>query len=258
MFNEKDIISKWNSEMYDFEETETYDVEFALAVIGAEPKRILEIACGSGRFLVPMANAGHNITGLDFDEHMLKRIAAKISSTQNVRWKKSDVINDEWETGFDVVLLAANFLFNIVSDMDYKQAQELMIKKSADALVSGGHVLVDYGYTFHPEKWFNNPSPNLVWQGTDSEGNFGRMILYNNTYDTETGIAKCIRRFEMTLADGSALVEEIPTEKHFVTIEQVHEWLERYGFVIENEWGDYNGNSISENTNRAIIWAKKK
>lgn len=258
MFNEKDIISKWNSEMYDFEETETYDVEFALAVIGAEPKRILEIACGSGRFLVPMANAGHNITGLDFDEHMLKRIAAKISSTQNVRWKKSDVINDEWETGFDVVLLAANFLFNIVSDMDYKQAQELMIKKSADALVSGGHVLVDYGYTFHPEKWFNNPSPNLVWQGTDSEGNFGRMILYNNTYDTETGIAKCIRRFEMTLADGSALVEEIPTEKHFVTIEQIHEWLEQYGFVVENEWGDYSGNSISENTNRAIIWAKKK
>lgn len=258
MFNEKDIISKWNSEMYDFEETETYDVEFALAVIGAEPKRILEIACGSGRFLVPMANAGHNITGLDFDEHMLKRIAAKISSTQNVRWKKSDVINDEWETGFDVVLLAANFLFNIVSDMDYKQAQELMIKKSADALVSGGHVLVDYGYTLHPEKWFNNPSPNLVWQGTDSEGNFGRMILYNNTYDTETGIAKCIRRFEMTLADGSALVEEIPTEKHFVTIEQIHEWLEQYGFVVENEWGDYSGNSISENTNRAIIWAKKK
>lgn len=258
MFNEKDIISKWNSEIYDFEETETYDVEFALAVIGAEPKRILEIACGSGRFLVPMANAGHNITGLDFDEHMLKRIAAKISSTQNVRWKKSDVINDEWETGFDVVLLAANFLLNIVSDMDYKQAQELMIKKSADALVSGGHVLVDYGYTFHPEKWFNNPSPNLVWQGTDSEGNFGRMILYNNTYDTEMGIAKCIRRFEMTLADGSALVEEIPTEKHFVTIEQIHEWLEQYGFVVENEWGDYSGNSINENTNRAIIWAKKK
>ena len=72
MYNEKDIISKWNSEMYDCNETETDDVEFALSVIGAEPKRILEIAYGSGRFLVPMAEAGHDVTGLDFDEHMNK------------------------------------------------------------------------------------------------------------------------------------------------------------------------------------------
>lgn len=258
LYNEKDIISKWNSEMYDCEETETHDVEFALSVIGSETKRILEIACGSGRFLVPMADVGHDVTGLDFDEHMLNRIPTKISGTQNIRWYKSDVIKNEWGNGFDIVLLAANFLSNIVSDMDYEKAQELMIKKTADALVSGGYVFIDYAYTFYPEKWFNIPHPNLVWQGTDSEGNFGRMILYNNTYDTETGIAKCIRRFEMTLADGSTLVEEIPTEKHFVTIEQVHEWLERYGFVIESEWGDYSGNPISEDTNRAIIWAKKK
>ena len=133
-----------------------------------------------------------------------------------------------------------------------------MIKKSAEALLPGGHVLIDYGYTFHPENWFHNPNPKLVWQGTDSEGNFGKMILYNNTYDAETGIAKSIRRFEMILADGSTLVEEIPSKKHFVTVEQVHQWLERYGFAVENEWGDYSGNPISEHTNRAIIWAKKK
>ena len=258
MYNEKDIISKWNSEMYDRTETDTNDVEFALSVIGAEPKRILEIACGSGRFLVPMANAGHNVTGLDFDEHMLNRIATKISGTQNIRWYKSDVINDEWETEFDIVLLVANFLSNIVSDMDYEYAQELMIKKSAAALVCGGYLLIDYAYTSYPEKWFSNPNPIVVWQGTDSEGNWGKMVLLNNTYDKETGISKCIRRFEMTLADGRSLVQEIPTEKHFATLEQVREWLNRSGFVIENEWGDYHGNPISENTNRAIIWAKKK
>ena len=257
MYNEKDIISKWNSEMYDCNETDTNDVEFALSVIGVEPKRILEIACGSGRFLVPMAAAGHNVTGLDFDEHMLNRIDTKISSTHNIRWRKSDVINDAWGTGFDIVLLTANFLSNIVSDMDYEKAQELVIRKSADALVSGGYVLIDYAYTFYPEKWFNNPNPNIVWQGTDSKGNFGKMILLNNTYDKETGIAKCTRRFEMTLVDGSTLIQEIPTEKHFATLEQVREWLNRSGFIIENEWGDYHGNPISEHTTRAIIWARR-
>ena len=66
------------------------------------------------------------------------------------------------------------------------------------------------------------------------------------------------RRFEMTLADGSRLIQEIPTEKHFATLEQVRKWLTRSGFVVENEWGDYHGNSIGENTHRAIIWAKKR
>ena len=258
MYNEKDIISKWNSEMYDCNETETYDVDFALSIIGNNPKRILEIACGSGRFLVPMAEAGHDVTGLDFDDYMLDKISGKISSAQNIQWRKLDVINEEWGTGFDVVLLAANFLFNIVSDMDYEQAQELMIRKASGALVSGGLVLIDYAHTFHPENWFQNTEPNVIWQGTDSEGNFGKMVLLNSTYDANTGITQSIRRFEMKLADGSSFVQEIPVRKHFASLEQVHTWLEQAGFIIENEWGDYYGNPISENTHRAIIWARKK
>lgn len=257
MYNENDIISKWNSEMYDCNETETDDVEFALSIIGVASKCILEIACGSGRFLVPMANAGHNVVGLDFDEHMLSKITDKITEGQNISWKKADVIRDEWGAGFDVVVVAGNFLSNIVSDLGYEEAQKLIFQKSADALVSGGYVFIDYAYTFYPEKWFDNPYPNVVWEGVDSEGNSGKMILLSNTYDVKSGMAKCIRRFEMTLADGSNLVQEIPTEKHFATLEQVHEWLSCSGFVIESEWGDYQGNPISEKTNRAIIWARK-
>ncbi len=70
MYNEKDIIAQWNADMYDLNETNMDDVVFALTLIGTKPKKILEIACGSGRFLIPMAKAGHTVTGLDFDEYM--------------------------------------------------------------------------------------------------------------------------------------------------------------------------------------------
>ena len=43
LYNEKDIISKWNSEMYDCNETGKDDVEFALSLIGVAPKHILDI-----------------------------------------------------------------------------------------------------------------------------------------------------------------------------------------------------------------------
>ena len=258
LYNEKDIIAKWNSEMYDHNEVETDDVEFALSIIEKAPQQILEIACGSGRFLVPMAKGGHNVVGLDFDKYMLNRIVTKISNAENIKWYHSDVIHDEWGTGYDVVVLGANFLCNIVSDMDYESAQKSLIQKSADALVSGGHVFIDYAYTSHPEKWFDNTEPRIIWQGEDSEGNYGKMMLLDNTFDKKSYTAECIRRFELKLADGTDIVQEIPTKKHIVRPEQVHEWLEQVGFAIELECGDYQGNPIGEQTNRVIIWARKE
>ena len=256
MYNEKDIIAQWNADMYDLNEIDTDDVELALMLIGTTPKKVLEIACGSGRFLVPVAKAGHDVIGLDFDAYMLEKITHKIT-TEKIKWHKADVIYDDWGAGFDVVILGANFLFNIVSDMNYEQAQKLMIQKSADALVVGGHIFVDYAYPKYPEKCFHNPNPIVIWEGTDSHGNFGKMTLLDNVYDTENSIARSVRRFDMILADGSTLVQEIPSEKHFIMLEQIHQWLDEAGFVIEQECGDYQGNPISEMTNRAIIWARK-
>ncbi len=218
MYNEKDIIAQWNADMYDLNETYTDDAEFALKLMGTAPKKVLEIACGSGRFLVPVAKAGHDATGLDFDEHMLEKIARK-TADEKIKWHKADVVYDDWGTGYDVIILGA--------------------------------------YTQYPEKWFHNPEANLIWEGTDSHGNFGKMALLDNTYDAESGVARFVRRFDMRLADGSALVQEIPSEKHFAPLEQVHKWLEEAGFVIERECGDYQGHLISETTDRAIIWARK-
>lgn len=121
--------------MYDLNETYTDDAKFALMLMGTTPKKVLEIACGSGRFMVNVAKAGHDVTGLDFDEYMLERIAHKITN-EKMKWHKAD--------------------------MNYEQAQKLMIQKSADALTVGGHIFVDYAYSQYPEKWFHNPDPIIV------------------------------------------------------------------------------------------------
>lgn len=257
MYSEDEIISMWSADMYDLDETDVTDVDFARSIIGALSKRILEPACGSGRYLVPLAKSGHNVVGLDFDEFMLKKIDAKIEGRGNVEWRKSDIIKDEWEIGFDVVLLAANILFNIVSDIEYEKAQKLLIEKSAKSLLPGGHLFIDYGYTIYPEKWYDNPEPNLIWEGTDSHGNIGRMVLLDSKFDQTNGICTFVRRYEITAENGISIVRDIPTKKHFASLLQIQEWLLNYGFVIEGEWGDYEKNPISGSTNRAIIWARK-
>ena len=258
MYNENEILSKWNAEMYDRHSQDTRDIDFLLSVIGPPPKRVLEIACGSGRILVPLAKAGYTAVGMDFDEAMLDRIAPRAEGIPGLSWHRADVIADNWGTGFDVVLLAGNILFNIVSGADYAKAQRTLIEKAAGALVPGGGVYIDYGYFAHPEAVFRNPGERVIWEGSDSEGNTGRMSLVGSTYDPGSRITEFTRRFELTLRDGRTVRQDIPSRKHFASLEQLRGWLGSAGFSVKAEYGDFDRNPVGENTDRALIWAEKR
>ena len=261
MFNEKPIISKWVADMYEQEVTETDDVDFLLSLIGQAPKRILEVCCGSGRILVPLAEAGHMASGLDADGFMLAKIPEKAEGLETIEWRQADAVSGDWGTGFDVVVLAGNILYNIVSDMEYEKAQELFIRKAASALVHGGHVYIEYqpgGHRLTQEDKSHKDSGDwTVWEGTDNEGNHGKMKLLAGEYDSNTRLDTFTRRFELTLKSGETIQEDIPCVKHFATLNQIHNWLSDAGFSIEQEYGDYNRNPIVENTKRVIIFARK-
>ena len=85
MYNEDQLFSKWAAEMYDRDETGAEDVDFALYLIGLRPRRVLDVACGSGRFLVPLARAGHTAEGFDFDPAMLERIPSGPGTPEALR-----------------------------------------------------------------------------------------------------------------------------------------------------------------------------
>jgi len=38
---------------------------------------------------------------------------------------------------------------------------------------------------------------------------------------------------------------------------QLHGWLNNAGFAIEQEYGDYNGNPVTDDSRSAVIYAKK-
>jgi SAM-dependent methyltransferase len=54
------------------------DVAFWQAMAAAAPGPLLELGCGTGRILLPLARAGHEVTGLDLAPHMLARCRAKL------------------------------------------------------------------------------------------------------------------------------------------------------------------------------------
>lgn len=251
------IINKWFSDLYDQEETQIEDVNFLFSVIGKNEKNILEVCCGSGRILVPLAKAGHSVTGFDMDENMLAHISSKAKELTNIRFSKADAIASSWGENFDIVVLAGNILINIVSDINYKEAQKLFIKKAYDSLKTNGHVYIDFNCFSNPQKSFINPNERTIFEGTDSFGNYGKSSIYDSKYEERTQITTFKRKIEITTKAGERIVKESDCVKHIPTLAQVREWLEETGFKIIQEYGDYKGEPISETSNRAIIWAEK-
>lgn len=255
MLKEEKIIADWSADMYEIDETETYDVEFMLDCLGTTPKRVLEIACGSGRILVPLAKARHQADGLDLDEAMLAKIPAKAEGLDNITWRIADAIADDWGTGYDVVVIAGNFLMNIVSEEGPERAQRVLLAKAKSALKPGGMLYIDYNHTFYPEQWYVHPGERVIWEGTDSHGTGGRMLLCDSAYDSENCLICATRRYELETSSGEKIRKEMTSVKRYLAIEQLHGWLAEEGFRIEKEYGDYAGNPIGETTGRAIICA---
>ena len=68
------------AELYDLEHDEVHDdIELYSAIADQVEGRILEVGCGSGRLLVPLAQAGHDVTGIDRSTVMLDRARARIA-----------------------------------------------------------------------------------------------------------------------------------------------------------------------------------
>ena len=70
------LIAEWYD---DWLASRTEDVDFYCGYFDGFPGRVLELACGSGRLLVPIAKRGVLIHGLDSSEDMLHALSEKAS-----------------------------------------------------------------------------------------------------------------------------------------------------------------------------------
>ncbi len=67
------------AEYYDWDHGFSYDIPFYLEYAEEAGSPILELACGTGRILAPLAEAGHTVHGLDLSENMLAVAREKIA-----------------------------------------------------------------------------------------------------------------------------------------------------------------------------------
>lgn len=262
----KAFIGKyWYAYIYEQLEKQTNDVEFLIKVIeqelNGEKQNILEVACGGGRISVPLAKAGHMVTGFDADEYMLLRCYMQSQHLPNLTCYQADAILDDWGSGFDIIILGGNLLINIESEIDYAAAQITLIEKAAKALRVGGYLFLDFDLHANPEIAFNVLKEGSYFSGIDDLGTMGRTVSYGSVYNPVTQICTGTNHLELKLNNEELLIISKLWYKHIPTQAQVYSWLENAGFIIDKTFENYTNNRLENQYDkfvRATIWARKQ
>jgi SAM-dependent methyltransferase len=263
--NKDFIVRHWYADVYEQLVQDLNEVDFLLKVLreqtDGKPQNILEVACGGGRICVPLARAGHNVTGFDMDEHMLLKCVKRMKGLKNLSVYQADGTEDDWGNGFDVVALAGNIIMNIESDKDYSEAQAMFIHKAADALRPGGHVYLDFDLHVNLRDTFGSLDDSCYFHGVDDFGTSGKLLYTGSICDPVTRINCRIGHWDLTLVSGERYVKPYMSYKHLPSQEQVYGWIADAGLVIEKTYKNFSDESIDEPLKehcRATIWARKE
>jgi SAM-dependent methyltransferase len=257
-----DTIGRYIAEIYDRTETQQDDVALIQSLIGDRKVRILEPFCGHGRMLIPLAEAGYMIVGLDLSNELLHSLDGRLRDLPaevqaRASFRKSDVIADEWPTGFDVVVLGANCFYELATP----QEQEHCIQAAAEALVPGGHLYLDNNHmegVLDPSWCKPGVQEHVFPTGVCADGTQVRGTSETIWYDAAQRLVRFRRAVTIERPDRRVQKREWIQQKHPPSTEEMSGWLHAHGFVIEALWGSRHRAPYTSDAERAIFWARRQ
>jgi SAM-dependent methyltransferase len=245
------------AELYDLEhQNYDEDVEFYGSFIEAAGDPVLELGCGSGRLLVPIAQAGFRVTGLDRSMAMLNRarqLLEKHTLSDRVQLFEESMTNADAAPGgpFGVAILALNSLMHLTS----QDEQRVCLQSTFRALDPRGQLLIDV----------MNPTPEalrsldhaLSHQGSWASKDGGHVDRF-----TATKVLPASQRIETELwydttsRDGSLQRVHSFFEMRYLHLAELELLLDLSGFAEWQVYGSYDLDPFTDHSDRIIVAAE--
>ncbi len=236
----------------------TVDIPFyvGLAQDFALDRTILELGCGSGRTLVPLAAAGLQVVGLDHSRAMLDRARQRLqaeASLDRATLVQGDMADLNLGRSFTLIIVPLHTWMHLTTT----EAQLASLRCIEQHLQPGGHLIIDL------------PAPLTI---VDAEHD-GSLTLENTFVDPQTGdqvlqlASTRLDQEQQTLhvtwvydrvgPDQVVRRTVAPMVLRLVYPHQVELMLQECGLALAALWGDYDRSPFRRTSEKLIIHALK-
>lgn len=251
------------AEIYDNLVTESHDVNFIIELLSQfKCNNILEPFCGTGRILLPIAEKGFSVTGIDGSGVMLNQLHNKIRDkflniSNRIKIIKADVTEYSWGTGYDAIILGANCFFELAT----LEEQEKVLKKAYNSVREGGYIFIDNDNIENelPDSWCKVNTENESFpSGICQDGAELRAYLKPIYVNKAKKIWKAQRRLEVY--KDSKITEEYTWEqqKHPIGYSEIMNMVNKLNLSVINVWSGTNERkSFTPGSNRATFWLQR-
>ena len=223
------------------------DIPFYLSQVRKYGEPVLELACGTGRITIPLAEQGIQIAGLDISDSMLAQAKKKTTEKGlNIEWIKSDFRDFNLDKKFNLIFLP----FNTVAHLHDLKSIESCFSCVKRHLTDQGRFIIDI---FNPslDILIRDPSKRYpVSEYPDPDGKGYVVITENNVYDKATQI----KRIKWYYKIGDQTEETIEELNMRIFFPQELDMLLYYnGFTVEAKFGNYDQTPFVSSSPKQLV-----
>ena len=207
---------------------------------------VLELACGTGRLLIPLAEAGIEMTGVDLSENMLAVCRQKVERRQlagRVNLVHASMVDYELSRkDFALAFIAFRSFMHLYSQQD----QLACLRRTYEYLRPGGALIIDL---FSPiyKLLAQEPDQPFSVRGKSDLPN-GHHLIRKDRFlknDPVLQIQYAELRFEEYDSEGALVAERtIPLSMRYTFRYEMQLLLEKVGFEVVEFFRDYDKNSF--------------
>jgi SAM-dependent methyltransferase len=214
---------------------------------------ILELMCGSGRLLLPLAQEGLDLTGVDHSATMLDRARTRLQAARpaaNVTLLQADVRDADLPAGhFALALVAVNSFMHLASVPD--QLAALTVTRRA--LRRKGSLIIDL-YNPDPTRLLNEDNRLALEHTFEIEGRQVQKLVAVDS-DPASQLSYVTYLYDETDSDGRLSRRQVQFTMRWFHRYELEHLLARAGFAIQQLYGSYDLDAYSAASSRLIAVA---
>lgn len=249
-------IADYYDAEYESLEMLQHDVPLFLQQLPRRQLKILDLATGTGRSAIPLAQAGHRVVGVDYDPTMLALARRKRDSVglddRSLRLVRSNILRLKLSQHFDWACIFFNTFLNFTT----APQQHQLLQTIKQHLQPRGRIWIDI-FNPNPEVLAQPVLENLdlnLFYVDHLERSVCRTIEVRQLPQPQ--LQRVIHHYDWFDPQRGRQHQQVCFDLTYIYPRELELLLQHHGFKVQSMWGDYKASPVTRTSSRIICQAR--